>query len=177
MNQFRYHKTTVTHPEGDKNATASKETDTDPNVGRSFDGDRIDLDVEAEKNYSFISSHSTISYDSHFDPATPSMTQNPTPSDVDGITSETSEDDLIQNEDTELRVSLSSLGLERKNVEFIIEQGEKYFENSRILSMKLKIPEDIASKALEMLEISKQDPPLKLTRDIKKIQACLKKIS
>ena len=71
--------------------------------------------------------------------------------------------------------SISSLGLDPENTDYIVEHGMKFLEKSFILAKKLKISQEIATNALDILKSSRQDIELEIAReDRDKIESCLR---
>ena len=85
------------------------------------------------------------------------------------------ENEGFQTDPGELQSILSSFGLKQSDIDFIIEQGEKYLEKPIILAKKLKIQQEKAKKIISALKDYKQKPVFTLTQvEIKKIENCLK---
>ena len=80
-----------------------------------------------------------------------------------------------KTQESSLRASLSALGLKQDQVEFLIAQGEKCTDKPLLLSKKLKISQNTAKQAMDILKSSKEIEELILTpTDVKKIEECLK---
>ena len=78
----------------------------------------------------------------------------------------------VKSKDNEVIEKLISLELNKENIEFICEYGEKYFKNPKILAIKLKISTEIAEKALEIIKSSKRQTLN--GNDIQKMEDCLR---
>ena len=80
------------------------------------------------------------------------------------------------SKDNALQDSLQSIGLEQGDIEFIIEQGEKFIEKPLVLAAKRKISKEKAMIAIEKLKsIKKQQTADPISqRDIEAIESCLK---
>ena len=77
-------------------------------------------------------------------------------------------------DDNKLQFTLSSIGLNQSDIDFIFEQGEKYLEKPVILAKKLKVPQGKAQKIISALKDYKQKPVIILTPvDVEKIEKCL----
>ena len=85
------------------------------------------------------------------------------------------------SKDNALQDTLQSIGLEQGEIEFIIEQGEKFIEKPVVLAARLKISKEKAMIVIEKLKsIKKQQQQQQQTadpisrRDIEVIESCLK---
>ena len=74
-----------------------------------------------------------------------------------------------KKKDSDMGARLYALGLKKNQVDHILEKGEKYLEKPHLLAKKLKIQEDVAIRALDILKVE-----LVLTPKVcRKINSCL----
>ena len=80
------------------------------------------------------------------------------------------------SKDNNLQSNLLSIGLKQVEIEFIIEQGEKFIEKPAVLAAKLKLSKEKAKSAIEILKSFKlQQPSESISEaDIQAIETCLK---
>ena len=92
-----------------------------------------------------------------------------------GGASESTDVQVDQNiQESSLENALLALGLNQDQIEFLIEQGEKYLEKPLLLSKKLKVSKDIANRVIDVLKSSKKVEECVLnTANAKKIRKCL----
>ena len=156
------------------------DSDPDPNTGNSKDSKPEESSLAIEKlsatspNTEDNSNNESIQ-DSNKGSITTSSGQDSSESkSFDKITNESPQSSPTRSQTVE--ASLSSLGLNKDQVKFMInlDQGSKFLEKPLILSKKLKISKELASKAIEILKSPKKVKEKALTRKIcGKIKACL----
>ena len=77
--------------------------------------------------------------------------------------------------DNELQSTLFSIGLKQSDIDFILDQGEKYLEKPAVLSRKLKTsPENVKSIITALKNFKKCTVIVPTPIDCKKIEDCLK---
>ena len=80
--------------------------------------------------------------------------------------------DIVKSKDNGVIEKLISLGFDNKEIEFICENGERYFRYPKVLAKRLIISYERAENALEILKSSKRTA---IKRDYaKKIENCLR---